>query len=82
MWSLAVFVVFCAIFLASSLAIPSPLFPGNVVCLLFKISDFGVSLGSALVNGIFYGFLAWIVFSLSFKWIEHSLSTEKSVKEE
>ncbi len=76
---LAVFVVFFAIFLAASLAIPSPLFPGNVVCLLFNISDF-VSVVSAVVNGVFYGFIVWGVFSLSFRWVEKSTSKDKLVK--
>lgn len=75
MRGLAVFVVFFAIFLISSLAISSPLFPGNVVCFLFGISGLShVSLVNAVVNGVFYGFIVWIVFSLSFRWIERSLS--------
>jgi len=81
MRGLAVFVVFFAIFLVSSLAIPSPLFPGNVVCVFFEISDLSrVSILSAVVNGVFYGFCAWIVFSLSFRWIERSLYKKRSAK--
>jgi len=81
MRGLAVFVVFFAIFLASSLAIPSPLFPGNFVCSFFGISDLSyISLVNAVVNGIFYGFIAWIVFSLSFRWVERSLYKEGSAK--
>jgi len=81
MRGLAVFVVFFAIFLISSLAIPSPLFPGNIVCFFFGISDLSyIILVNAVVNGIFYGSIAWIVFSLSFRWIERSLYKERSAK--
>jgi len=81
MRGLAVFSVFFAIFLASSLAISSPLFPGNVVCFLFKISDIThVSILSAVVNGVFYGFIVWTVFTLSFKWVEKELSKNKLVE--
>lgn len=81
MRGLAVFVVFFAIFLVSSLLISSPLFPGNIVCFLLRISDSSyVSLASAAVNGVFYGFLVWVVFSLSFRWVERSLDKNKSVR--
>jgi hypothetical protein len=83
MKGLAVFAVFFAIFLVSSLAISSPLFPGNVICFLFGIS--GLSYGflvNAVVNGVFYGFIVWVVFSVSFRWIERSLSKDELVKEE
>jgi hypothetical protein len=77
---LAVFAVFFAIFLVSSLVISSPLFPGNVFCLVFSVSNLDlVVLVGALVNGVFYGFIAWIVFSLGFRWIERSLSKDEFV---
>ncbi len=83
MRGLVVFVVFFAIFLVSSLAISSPLFPGNIVCFLFGISSISyASPLSAFVNGVFYGFLVWVVFSLSFKWVEKSLSKKELVKKE
>ena len=78
MRGLAVFIVFCAIFLVSSLLILSPLFPGNMVCFMLRISDSNhIALLSAFVNGVFYGFIVWIVFSLSFKWVEKSLYKSK-----
>ncbi len=80
MRGLAVFAVFLTIFLVSSLAVDLPLFPGNAVCMLFAISDPGFfSLVNACVNGVFYGFVAWIIFSLSFKWIERAQSKNKAV---
>ena len=81
MRGLAVFVVFFAVFLVSSLAISSPLFPGNVVCFLFAISDLSyVSLVNAVVNGVFYGFIVWVVFSLFCRWIERPLSKKELIK--
>jgi len=82
MRGLAVFAVFFAIFLVSSLVISSPLFLGNAICFLFGISGLSyVSLVNAVVNGFFYGFIVWVVFSLSFRWIERSLSKDELVKE-
>jgi len=81
MRGLAVFAVFFVIFLASSFLIESPLFPGNVVCFFFGLSDLSeATLVSAVVNGVFYGFAAWVVFSLSFRWVERSLSKKKLVE--
>jgi len=81
MRNLTVFMVFCAIFSASSLVILSPLFPGNIVCFLLGISDSSyIALLSAIVNGVFYGFIVWVVFSLSFKWVDKSLSKNKVVE--
>lgn len=81
MRGLTVFMVFCAIFLASSLVILSPLFPGNVICFLLGISNSNhIALLSAIVNGVFYGFIVWAVFTLSFKWVEKSLSKNKIVE--
>lgn len=79
MQGLIIFATFFAIFLASTVAIPSPLFPGNIICLLFDISNVSqASITSALANGIFYGFIAWIIFSLGSRWIEKN-ATKKQV---
>ena len=80
MRGLVVFVVFFAIFSVSSFLISSPLFPGNVVCFLFNVSDMNALLLGVAVNGVFYGSVAWVVFVLSFRWVERSLSKNKSIK--
>ena len=81
MRGLAVFTVFLVIFLVSSLAVALPLFPGNAVCMIFAISDpVYFSLVNALVNSVFYGFIAWIIFSLSFRWIERAQSKNKTIE--
>ena len=80
MRGIIVFVAFFTIFSVSSVAIPSPLFPGNVVCLFLAVSS-NTSLVSAAVNGMFYGFVAWTVFYLGFRWVER-LSENESAKDE
>jgi len=35
------------------------------------------SITSALANGIFYGFIAWIIFSLGSRWIEKNATKNK-----
>jgi uncharacterized BrkB/YihY/UPF0761 family membrane protein len=83
MRGLAIFVVFFAIFAVSSLLIPSPVFPGNLICFLLGISEWSqLSLLSAIVNGIFYGICIWIVFKLSFRWVERAPSKDKLVEKQ
>ncbi len=78
MQGLALFVVFFSIFLVSSLLIPSPLFPGNFLCLLVGIDEVNHALFvSALTNGIFYGFFSWLISNLSFKLVKKSISKNK-----
>ncbi|MEM3769635.1 MAG: hypothetical protein QXG76_00430 [Candidatus Bathyarchaeia archaeon] len=58
-----ILVVFFSMFLAASLLIPSPIFPGNFICTLIgKISDEYQKFMSAVFNGIFYGTILWLVF--------------------
>lgn len=69
MRGLAVFGAFFFIFLVSSLVIPSPLFPGSVVCLAFGVGGiFWVV--CALVNGLVYGFVVWVVYFVVFRWVD------------
>jgi uncharacterized BrkB/YihY/UPF0761 family membrane protein len=78
---LVVFAVFFAIFSVSSLIIPSPLFPGNMVCFVLGISEWAqIVLLSAIVNGAFYGICTWIVFALSFRWVERTPSKDELVE--
>jgi hypothetical protein len=78
MRGLIIFTTFFTIFLASTLAIPSPLFPGNIICLILNIPDANqASMASAITNGIIYGSIAWVIFSITTKWIENNLSKNK-----
>jgi hypothetical protein len=75
MRTLTIFAVFVAIFLTSSLMIPHPLFPGNVMCIVLEIREVtSILLMSGLVNGLFYGFVAWVLFKLGHKSVERALS--------
>ncbi len=58
-----ILIVFFSIFLLASLLIPSPMFPGNVICTLFggAASKYSSYL-SAVFNGIFYGAILWLIF--------------------
>jgi hypothetical protein len=62
----AIFLVFFALFTVASFAVPVPLFPGNVVPVWLSLpSPDYASLVSAVVNGITYGLVVWLVFVLA-----------------
>jgi hypothetical protein len=65
----AIFVAFFFLFTCASVAVPVPLFPGNVVETWF---DFPYI--NAIANGVTYGFVTWIVFFFVNRRIEKSLS--------
>ena len=63
MRGIPILIVFFSIFLVASLLIPSPMFPGNVICTLIgKIEEEYAEILSALFNGVFYGIVLWLVF--------------------
>lgn len=63
MKGILILIVFFSTFLAASLLIPSPIFPGNMICALIgKVADEYVKFVSAVFNGIFYGVILWLVF--------------------
>ena len=70
----AIFFVFFLLFTSASIAVPIPLFPGNMISTLFGIpaSEYTPYM-EALANGLTYGFITWIVFFLVDKKIEKSL---------
>jgi hypothetical protein len=58
-----ILVVFFVLFVGMSLLIPSPMFPGNVLCSL--VGGAAVTYGnyvSAIFNGVLYSTVLWIVF--------------------
>ena len=73
----AIFVVFFLLFTSASIAVPIPLFPGNMIPTLLGIppSEY-IPYLEALTNGLTYGFISWIVFLLLARKIENSLSTD------
>ncbi|MEM3641155.1 MAG: hypothetical protein QXH37_04475 [Candidatus Bathyarchaeia archaeon] len=58
-----ILITFFLIFLLASLLIPSPMFPGNIICALIggAIDEYAEYL-SAVFNGVFYGAILWLVF--------------------
>lgn len=72
-----VFVVFFAFFTLATIVVPVPMFPGNMIYTWFGTlsTSYGFYI-SAILNGITYGLVAWIVYVLASKKIEKSTSEE------
>lgn len=70
----AIFLVFFIFFTLATLAVPIPLFPGNIVHSMFSSLGIPVSfytpLLDAVANGLLYGFIVWIVFVLVSRKLE------------
>jgi len=69
----AVFLAFFALFTLASLAVPVPLFPGNMVLVWFSLpqTDYA-SFISAVANGVTYGLVVWLVFVLATRKLDES----------
>ena len=66
-----ILLAFFSLFLAASLLIPSPMFPGSLFCsLVGDVVLQQVRYLSALFNGLFYGFVLWMVFVALSKRLE------------
>ena len=67
----AIFLSFFILFTAASVAVPIPLFPGNMICSHLEMitSAYAPYLG-ALTNGLTYSFVTWIIFYLVDKRME------------
>jgi hypothetical protein len=78
----AVFLAFFLLFTLASLAVPVPLFPGNVINAFFSLpTDAYAPLISALTNGVTYGLVAWLVFFVATRKLDESgVSDYKSRK--
>jgi len=52
------------LFTAASLMIPSPMFPGNVLCNLIGASVIQyTAILSSLFNGVLYSVIVWLIFA-------------------
>ena len=72
----AIFVAFFLLFTCASIAVPVPMFPGNMIPTWFGIPLSGYApYVEAVANGLLYGFITWIVFFLINRKIDKSLST-------
>jgi len=74
----AIFLAFFVFFTSATIAVPVPLFPGNLVPFIYKAmsipSFLYTPLLDAVVNGIVYGFIVWVMFVLVSKKLEESES--------
>jgi hypothetical protein len=66
-----ILIAFFVLFTAASLLIPSPMFPGNILCTLIgeTIREYSKYL-SAVFNGVFYGVILWLVFVVTSRRLE------------
>jgi len=72
-----IFLIFFVLFSAASYAIPVPLFPGNMVLSWFtSVPAVYASLINAVVNGIVYGCIVWLVFILVIRKFEEPKVTD------
>ncbi len=77
MRAIAIFIVFFLLFTAASIAVPIPLFPGNIIPNLFQNSSSAyMPYLEALINGLTYGIIIWLVFFFVDKKLEKSLSMD------
>lgn len=74
----AIFLAFFVLFTVASYAVPVPLFPGNLVPLLgfVTLPIAYASFFSAVVNGVVYGFVVWLVFVLVSRRFEEPKVTD------
>jgi len=79
----AVFLAFFLLFTLASLAVPVPLFPGNIIHALTGLPvDAYAPLVSALTNGVTYGLVVWLVFFVVTRRLDESgVSDYKGKKE-
>jgi hypothetical protein len=68
-----VFIAFFLVFTAASIAVPVPLFPGNLVTSFFHIPyiEYIIYI-EAITNGIAYGLVIWLIFFLIIKKLDKS----------
>jgi len=70
----AIFFAFFILFTVASVAVPIPLFPGNMIPPLLGIQTFEhLHYLRALTNGLTYGFITWMIFYLVDKRIEKAV---------
>jgi len=74
----AVFLAFFVVFTVASYAVPVPLFPGSIVPTwgIVNVPAAYVPLVSAVVNGLVYGLVVWLVFVLVSRRFDEPKVTE------
>ncbi|MCD6446440.1 hypothetical protein J7L49_06630 [Candidatus Bathyarchaeota archaeon] len=69
-----ILLVFFSVFTAASLLIPTPMFPGNVLCKILESPTKYSPFLSAVFNGVFYSAIFWLTFTLLSKKFEEESS--------
>jgi len=73
----AIFVAFFLLFTCASIAVPVPMFPGNMISTWFGISLSGYApYVEAVANGLLYGFITWMVFFMVNRKIDKASSAD------
>jgi hypothetical protein len=69
-----IFIAFFIMFTAASIAVPVPLFPGNLIASFLNIPflEYAIYI-EAITNGITYGIVIWFVFYLIGKKLDNSV---------
>jgi len=71
----AIFVAFFLLFTCASIAVPVPMFPGSMISKWFGIPLSGyASYVEAVVNGLVYGLITWMVFFFVNRKMDKALS--------
>jgi hypothetical protein len=77
----AIFIIFFILFTSASIAVPVPLFPGNMIPSVLEIQTSEYTpYFVALTNGLTYGFITWIIFYLVDKKWRKGSSTVTEIK--
>jgi len=76
-----VFLIFFVLFSVASYAIPVPLFPGNIFLSWFtSVPAMYTPLINAVINGMVYGCIIWLVFILVIRKFEEPKVTDTKNK--
>lgn len=78
----AIFVAFLLLFTLASIAVPVPMFPGNMIYRWFGIPVSAYTpYIEAVTNGLVYGFITWMVFFMVNRRIDKALSQDSEGRE-
>ena len=73
----AIFVAFFILFTCASIAVPVPLFPGNMIATLLRIPVSGYTpYLEAVANGLLYAFITWLIFFVINRKMDKALSAD------
>ena len=72
-----IFIAFFLIFTLALIAVPIPLFPGNLLqSVTTANNNFLNSLLISVINGFIYGLITWLIFIMFYRRIEKNPTTD------